>query len=290
MTTALEGGEWSAACLGRTLPPGKTRYPLYRGLGPRPGLDGRKNSSPPRFFFDWYDFIQCSVVVYTRYVIGNKKSVSDVLLSVVFWCVLVRSLYSLLDVHSLWFQLWCGCSTFPFSYSCPWLKDVRLLRVMSSTRSYYKAVMDSSHSHLWQRGSFPHSFPLYATDTASTLTIVWSRWSLVTSVPVAVGLGIWLDWPTPATLHFAALVATVWNWRRRSQSLGIRSGIVRRIQARRCFVHVHICYLSPHSVWRWINLSVLSHFFCSYLWVPCVSWRVFHLWEGYCELPYTMPL
>jgi len=30
MTAALEGGEWSAALPGRTLPPGKTRYPPYR--------------------------------------------------------------------------------------------------------------------------------------------------------------------------------------------------------------------------------------------------------------------
>jgi len=36
MTAALEGGEWSAACPGRTLPPGKTRYPFYRRLsGPQ---------------------------------------------------------------------------------------------------------------------------------------------------------------------------------------------------------------------------------------------------------------
>jgi len=28
MTTALEGGEKSASCTGRSLPPGKTRYPL----------------------------------------------------------------------------------------------------------------------------------------------------------------------------------------------------------------------------------------------------------------------
>ena len=33
MTAALEGGEWSAARPGRALPPGKTRYPLYRRLG-----------------------------------------------------------------------------------------------------------------------------------------------------------------------------------------------------------------------------------------------------------------
>ena len=38
MTTALEGGEGSASGPGRSLPPGKTRYPLYRRLG---GLQGR---------------------------------------------------------------------------------------------------------------------------------------------------------------------------------------------------------------------------------------------------------
>jgi len=31
-------GKWSAACRGRTLPPGKTRYPLHRRLG---GPQGR---------------------------------------------------------------------------------------------------------------------------------------------------------------------------------------------------------------------------------------------------------
>jgi len=32
LTSALEGGEGSASRTGRTLPPGKTRYPLYRML------------------------------------------------------------------------------------------------------------------------------------------------------------------------------------------------------------------------------------------------------------------
>ena len=41
MTAALEGGEWSAARPGRTLPPGKTRYPLYRRLGGPQGRSGR---------------------------------------------------------------------------------------------------------------------------------------------------------------------------------------------------------------------------------------------------------
>jgi len=41
MTAALEGGEWSAARPGRTLLPGKTRYPLYRRLGGPQGRSGR---------------------------------------------------------------------------------------------------------------------------------------------------------------------------------------------------------------------------------------------------------
>ena len=38
MTATLEGGEWSAARPGRTLPPGKNRYQFYRRLG---GPQGR---------------------------------------------------------------------------------------------------------------------------------------------------------------------------------------------------------------------------------------------------------
>jgi len=40
MTAVLEGGEWSAARSGRTLPPGKTRYPLYKRLGGPQGRSG----------------------------------------------------------------------------------------------------------------------------------------------------------------------------------------------------------------------------------------------------------
>jgi hypothetical protein len=51
MTTALEGGEESASRPGRSLPPGKTRYPLYRRLGGPQGRSGqlRKISPPPGF-------------------------------------------------------------------------------------------------------------------------------------------------------------------------------------------------------------------------------------------------
>jgi len=41
MTAALEGGEWSAARPGRTLPPGETRYPFYSRLGGSQGRSGR---------------------------------------------------------------------------------------------------------------------------------------------------------------------------------------------------------------------------------------------------------
>ena len=50
MTTALKGGEWSAVHPGRTLPLGKTRYPLYRRLGGPQGRSGRaENLAPPGF-------------------------------------------------------------------------------------------------------------------------------------------------------------------------------------------------------------------------------------------------
>ena len=49
MTTALEGDGGSASRPGRSLPPGKTRYPLYRRLGGPQGRSGqvRKISPPP---------------------------------------------------------------------------------------------------------------------------------------------------------------------------------------------------------------------------------------------------
>jgi len=45
---ALEGGEGSASCPGCSLPPGKTRYPLYRRLG-GPIWTGAENLAPPGF-------------------------------------------------------------------------------------------------------------------------------------------------------------------------------------------------------------------------------------------------
>ena len=49
MTTAVEGGEGSESRPGRSLPPGKTRYPLYRRLGGPKGRSGQvRKISPPK--------------------------------------------------------------------------------------------------------------------------------------------------------------------------------------------------------------------------------------------------
>ena len=47
MTAALEGGEWSAARPGRTLPPGKNRHPFYRRLGGSQVRSGRAENLAP---------------------------------------------------------------------------------------------------------------------------------------------------------------------------------------------------------------------------------------------------
>jgi len=47
MTSALEGGEWSASRPGRTLPPRKNRYPFYRRLGGPQGRSRRAENLVP---------------------------------------------------------------------------------------------------------------------------------------------------------------------------------------------------------------------------------------------------
>ena len=48
MTTALEGGEGSESLPGRSLPPGKTRYPFYRRVGGPQDRSGQvRKISPP---------------------------------------------------------------------------------------------------------------------------------------------------------------------------------------------------------------------------------------------------
>ena len=58
MTTALKGGEGSASRPGRSLPPGKTRYPLYRRLGGPQGRSGQVRKISPSPGFDSRTVIQ----------------------------------------------------------------------------------------------------------------------------------------------------------------------------------------------------------------------------------------
>ena len=53
MTAALEGGEWSAARPGRTLPLAKTRYPFYKRLGGPQGRSGRAENLVPTGIRSW---------------------------------------------------------------------------------------------------------------------------------------------------------------------------------------------------------------------------------------------
>ena len=75
-----KGGEGSASRPGRSLPPGKTRYPLYRRLGGPQGRSGqmRKISPPPGFdprtvqpvasrYTDWATGPTCQIRQSTNY-------------------------------------------------------------------------------------------------------------------------------------------------------------------------------------------------------------------------------
>ena len=70
MTTALEGGEGSASRPGRSLPPEKTRYTLYRRLG---GPQGRcvKSRPPPGFDPRTIHSVKCTLVQALRFCTGR---------------------------------------------------------------------------------------------------------------------------------------------------------------------------------------------------------------------------
>ena len=64
MTAALEGGEWSAARRGRTLPPGKTHYPFYRRLGGPQRRSGRREKSRPQWDFFYNNILLFRYISY----------------------------------------------------------------------------------------------------------------------------------------------------------------------------------------------------------------------------------
>ena len=73
MTAALEGGEWSAAGSGRTLPPGKTRYPFYTRLGGPQYRSGRAENLVPTGILS--RTVQPVVSRYTDW--ANRSTIND---------------------------------------------------------------------------------------------------------------------------------------------------------------------------------------------------------------------
>jgi hypothetical protein len=69
LDSPLEWGKGSASRPGRILPPGKTRYSLYRRLGGPQGRFGqvRKISAPPGFFFFFFFFFYTIVDRFDRF-------------------------------------------------------------------------------------------------------------------------------------------------------------------------------------------------------------------------------
>jgi len=64
MTMALEGDDGSASRPGRSLPPGKTLYPLYRRLGGPQGRSGQVRKFSPPTGIRSPDRTACSQSVY----------------------------------------------------------------------------------------------------------------------------------------------------------------------------------------------------------------------------------
>jgi hypothetical protein len=97
LTSALEGGEGSKSCPGRTLPPGKTRYPLYRRLRGPQGRSGhvRKISSPPGFDPRTAQSVGSRYTDYaTRPIIYTKKRIKHVA------CISVTQKWR--HLHDIW--------------------------------------------------------------------------------------------------------------------------------------------------------------------------------------------
>jgi len=74
MTAELAGGELSEARPGRTLPQGKTRYPLYRRLGGPQGRSGRAEIIFPTGIR--FRTVQLIVSRYTDWATGPTYSTS----------------------------------------------------------------------------------------------------------------------------------------------------------------------------------------------------------------------
>ena len=86
-------GEGSASCPGRSLPPGKTRYPLYRRLGGPQGRFGQVRKNSPPLGFDPRT-VQPVASRYTDY--SNRPTTIDITRVKIFWVCPLSCRYVLL--------------------------------------------------------------------------------------------------------------------------------------------------------------------------------------------------
>ena len=100
MTTALEGAEGSASRHGRSLPPRKTRYPLYRSMGGPQGRSGQVRKISPTPGFD-PRIVQPVVAVPTT-LPGPQRSNKYY----VFWVCVCNSRHPAHNAHAPYFHLW----------------------------------------------------------------------------------------------------------------------------------------------------------------------------------------
>jgi hypothetical protein len=176
MASALEGGEWSAARPGRTLSPGKTRYPLYRRLGGHQGRSGqmRKISPPPGF--DRWTF-QPVVSRYTDWATRPTRSVYREAISTweVIWDVIeiLLNFYAHLSEHRE--------SIFKH-YNMYILLFYRILKTRTVTTGIYSMLICTSTVCQY------HNFIRYSMSLPAALTTVYSSsWWWVNVSPETCG-------------------------------------------------------------------------------------------------------
>ena len=115
MTAALEGGEWSAARLGRTLPPGKTQYPFYRRLdGPQSrcgraenlvptGIRSRTVQSVVSRYTDWASCSRIYICLYSTQLYINAYIIIHMYIMYIYSTYLYINTY--VSIH-IGYQFW----------------------------------------------------------------------------------------------------------------------------------------------------------------------------------------
>jgi len=144
MTATLEGGEWSAARPGRTLPPGKTRYPFYSRLGGPQGRSGRAENLVPTGirsrtvqpvvsrYTDWAIVVKIYRVYYSE-AVENWYGI----LWTYFAACKVRRIFLLSSVSVLWRKQNCQQHFLPVTYSNSKNSERAYLLILKAFEFYY---------------------------------------------------------------------------------------------------------------------------------------------------------